>query len=142
LRSYQNRIKKMEKFTNSATTHRAKVLAKVKERMLTWVFSSSTLPGEAPALPGGSPLSLRVIRQESTTRRACAVLGGPHGFAPDHLRQGAVIVSFITILFLTCCYDGERKGGRHKVAWAIDVWHRRSSYNRFKILSLHINIKD
>jgi hypothetical protein len=95
----------MEKFTNSATTHRAKVLAKVKERMLTWVFSSSTLPGEAPALPGGSPLSLRVIRQESTTRRACAVLVGLHGFALDHLRLGAVIISFITLLILTYCCD-------------------------------------
>jgi hypothetical protein len=105
--------------------------------LIWWIFRAShfsaTWRSTSPALLGGGPWSLRVIWQESTTRRACAFLGGLHGLALDHLRQGAIIVSFIILLFLTCCCDGKRIGGRHQVAWAIVVW-------RWRYAPIHIYI--
>jgi hypothetical protein len=75
-----------------------------------------------------------VTWQKTTTRRACAFLGGLHGFALDHLSQGAIRISFITLLFLAGCWDGKRVGGMHQVAWVLDVWHRRCHTLKYSIL--------
>jgi hypothetical protein len=52
------------------------------------------------ALLGGDPRPLRVTRQKVTTRRALALLGDLHFFAPHHIRQGAVVISGLIVLLV------------------------------------------
>jgi hypothetical protein len=116
--------------------------SQIMDVLLPWLVTiTAACNGRGFPLASGNLRLLWRTREELTTSRAWAFLGGTRSFFPLQLRQGAIIISIFILLLTHWIMSGAGYRERLMRFWlqmalTFNIWHRRHSLIYIHIILL------